>query len=162
MRATTWALEANGTSSLAAATKTRFDLLADYRTELGVNHLARYTVTHIIGQVYFRANDVPSTDSAQELALGVIVGDENIPGGSDPSPRTDNANWMWQHTILWVPWTIESSAGVFRQLTQSIAFNIRTQRILRGTESVLRLVVHNVGGEALSVDVRSRTLLRVP
>ncbi len=162
MRATTWALGAEGFSALAAGATSALQLLLDYQVTVGVTHLARYTVTRIVGSVYFRADAVPASDVVQESAFGIGVFDVNLPGTSHPNPRNENAQWMWQKTVRWVPWTIEASAGVFRQLIMEIPFEIATQRIVRGTETRLMFVTSNVIGEALSADVRTRTLLRLP
>ena len=161
-RPTTWALEAGGFTGFAGPAVTTVDLTADYRTVMGISHLARYTVTRMIGTISFRADDVPAGDTVQEAAFGIGVFDQNLTSGAHPNPRTENKNWMWQQTVRWIPWTVEASAGVFRQLLQNVYFDIRTQRILPGTESRLRLVVANVVGEDLSADIRLRTLLRLP
>jgi len=162
MRATTWGLEADAVTALAAAASTTIDLTADYRTELGVNHLSRYTITRVIGSIFFRADDVPAGDIVQEVSFGIGTFDENTPQASHPNPRTDNSRWMWQRTVRWVPWTVEASAGVFRQLINEVQFDIRTQRIIRGTETNFELVIANITGEDISADVRCRTLYRVP
>jgi len=162
MRATTWGLEAGGFTGLATGVIAANDLLQDYRVELGVNHLARYTITRMIGSIYFRSEAVPSTDTVQEAAFGIAIFDENLTDTNHPNPRTDNAHWMWQQTVRWVPWTVEASAGVFRQLLQVLHFDIKTQRVLRGTEHRLELVTANIGPEDLAAEIRVRTLLRVP
>ena len=162
MRTVSWGLEAAGISGQTTATTDAFDLLQDLRTELGTNHLMRYTITRMIGDIYFRADTIPTLDNVQEVSFGIGIFNENLTDVNHPNPRTENANWMWQKTILWVPWTVESSAGVFRQLQQVVSFDIRTQRILRGTEDRLELVIANTGSEDVSSNWRLRTLVRHP
>ncbi len=162
MRPTTWGLENGGFSALAAGSITVIDLGADLRTILGVNHLQRYTITHMIGTIFFRADAVPSSDVVQEIAFGIAVFPDSMPGANHPTPRSDNYDWMWQETLRWVPWTVEASAGVFRQLMNSVPFETKTQRVMKGMESRLELVVHNVTGEAKSADIHLRNLWRLP
>ena len=162
MRATTWGLEAGGFTGLVAAATTQVALQSDYEVSLGLTQLARYTITRMVGAIYFRADAVPASDIVQEAAFGIGVFNENLPAASFPNPRNENANWMWNLTYRWVPWTVEASAGVFRQLLNVIPFDIKTQRILRGTESQLQLVVSNIIGEDLDVEIRVRNLWRVP
>ncbi len=164
MRTLTWGVGAEGIASVAGGGgNSSLDLLADYKATLGVSHLTRYTVTRIIGQVYWRALTLPSLDDIQQTAFGIRIQDENVGATSSPSPVGENANWMWQQVPLWVPWTVQiADGGAFRQLLQVLHFDIRTQRIFRGTESKLLLTINNLGGEAISVDVRTRTLVRIP
>ena len=164
MRTTTWAVGSEGVASVAASGgNSQVDLLADYKGTLGVSHLTRYTVTRIIGQVSWRCVDLPSLDSVQQAAFGIRMQDENVGVTSSPSPFGENAFWMWQYVPLWVPWTVQiADSGSFRQLLQTMHFDIRTQRVFRGTESKLQFTMNNLGSEAISVDVRTRTLLRLP
>ncbi len=161
-RKTVWYVEAGGEAAQASGATDLADLLADARVTVGILTFRGHTVTRIIGDIYFRADAVPSGDNPQEVAFGIAVFNSNFPAGNHPNPRNENTDWMWQRTIRWVPWTVEASAGVFRQLMQVVSFDIRTQRVLRATEDRLELVVSNIGGEAITWDVRCRTLLRSP
>jgi len=161
-RRTQWFVEAGGLAALATGVTDLMDLLADARVTVGINTFSGHTVTRMIGDIFFRADDVPATDIVQEVAFGIAVFNSNMRAQDHPNPRNENTNWMWQKTVRWVPWTIEASAGVFRQLIQVISFDIRTQRILKATEDRLEMVVSNVGAEAVTVDVRVRSLLRAP
>ena len=160
MRTLSWYLEAQGSSNVAASGNTVFDMLQDAKATVGVNAFNGATVTRIIGDIYWRANDVPSLDNVQEVSYGIGVFPDSMSVGNHPNPRSDNYDWMWQKTILWVPWTVESSAGNFRQLIQVVHFDVLTQRRLKGTEARLELDIHNSGGESLSADLRCRTLVR--
>ena len=163
MRRTLWGLAEEATTGLPTGNITALDLTQDLQARMGIVSMNGYTVTRIIGSIFYRSNDVPSLDNVQQAAFGIGVFDSNLPLNTHPSPRTEDADWMWQYTPLWVPWTIEASAGSFRILMNEIRFDIKTQRVLKaGTERRLRLVILNVGSEGIDVNLRCRTLLRAP
>ena len=157
-----WYLGAEGLSGLLTGNTGVLDLLADARVDLDTGSFGGSTVTRVIGDIHFRSNTVPSGDNVQESSFGIAVFNENLPTINHPNPRTENHDWMWQTTPMWVPWTVESSAGVFRILMQTLHFDILTQRRLRNTEERLEMVVHNTGSEGIDVNLRIRALLRAP
>ena len=126
VRRVSWYSSTFGFSGLATGVTRRDDMLADAQTALGVASLDGYTITRIIGELTFRSGAVPGGDNVQEMGWGISIFDENLPAASLPSPITDNAPWMNVYAPLWVPWTVEASAGVFRQLMNVYRVDIRT------------------------------------
>jgi len=164
MRITQWGLSVEGDSNVGGGDTTSvLDLDVDFRTTRGLASLPGFTVTRTIMDIYFRALAVPSLDSVQEVALGIALFPTNLPTINHPSPRSENWDWVWQKTILWVPWTVQiANEGVFRQLMQSIRIDTDIARRYRSEEQTYRLVINNIGGEDISVDERARILYRAP
>ena len=162
MRRTMWALERDGRSVNSGVTAA-IDLTQDFQSRMGVVSMNGYTITRILGQLTYRSQNVPSGDNVQECSFGIGVFDANMAVTAHPNPGSEDADWMWQYTPLWVPWTIESSAGVFRILMNEIPIDVKTQRVLKaGTEKRLRFVISNVGSDPIDMNIRTRTLLRAP
>ncbi len=163
MRQTMWGLSVDGETGVTTGQTRIIDLTEDFQARMGVVSMNGYTVTRIIGQVSYRSGAVPSLDNVQECAFGIGVFDANLPTANHPSPRSEDSDWMWQYTPLWVPWTVEASAGVFRILINEFQIDVKTQRKLKaGTKKRLRMVINNIGSESVDMNLRVRTLLRAP
>jgi len=146
-RRTQWFTEADG-QTVGTGTTANFDLLADAEVAKGIN-FAGWTVTRVIGSIFLRSLVVPAADTIQEVAFGMGVFTQNLAASSHPNPRNENHNWMWWRVIRFVPWTVEASAGVFRQLMIELPFDTRTQRILKSTEDRLEMTISVIQSESV-------------
>ena len=136
------------------------DLLADYKTEVGINEARGITVAAIYGSVAIQAE----TDAVDTLlhdticAIGVLDGAAaNVT--SNPIPGADSFNWMW---IWGRPWHLrfrEHSAGVFITEPASwIDFEVHSMRKV-GMNQFLEFKAFNSSPMTVKISVNANILL---
>ena len=136
------------------------DILANYKTEIGVNTLRGKTVAAIIGEVTVKA-DTLITDVNELLtraAIAFLVAQEGLLAVNAPVPGNDSYPYMSFYPLVYHQLAQEVAAGIFRNIPFRIPVHIRSMRKLRINEALI-FKAHNFAGFSVSFGFEGNVLL---
>ena len=159
-RRTVWTLTTSN-SAVAASTKVATDLGAALSTSLGGGSKNGYTATRMIINITYKPTLVGS-GHVQALVGIIRVQDAAFAAGvaSLPNPSASTGQWMFLDDV-WLPNNgNEQAVGVFTTFSVIRSFDIRSNRKLQESDTLV--LVKEAGPAALTVGTAVRTLWLVP
>ena len=164
-----WALQRLQTNLTPAGGggKDAVDLLAQYRTRMGISHTQGMTVAAIRGALYPQFAAAPAVLDAQEVFVGItVVSQDAFASGASalPDPATDDADWVW-HNWMYVP---ASSTSIVSAAWEGLRLDIHNKSMRKMEQANKTLVIVatnlNISGNDVTINVLgyTRTLLLLP
>ena len=148
-----WVSTEQGFGTLAAGASSRLTLYQD--STFGGRHTKGATVTRTIAKIWLRSDSVAQEN---DMAWGIAVMNGDVPAGSpDPSDMSDRPGWLIRDYLRNAQDSLLNSA----QWTLA-HMDLRSQRILRSEEEVVRLQVKNDGANILQWAAFVRLLIKLP
>ncbi len=159
-RATLWTLKSSNTA-LAIGARNVVDLGAELLTAIGGGSKAGYTATRMLITTTYKPTLVGS--GHVDVFAGIMrVQDAAFTAGtgSIPLPSASRGPWAWLDAV-WLPNNgNEQAAGVFTTWSVIRSFDIRANRKLGETDTLV--LVREAGAAALTVGTTVRTLWLIP
>jgi hypothetical protein len=143
------------------------DLLADFRTSLGINiNLPGFTIWGIKIRISIRFDITTIYNQAFGYTVGLVVDDIN---GTPPDPNVDvNSDWMWR---TWYPLLPPTDIGQFSTTTaptntmfvRTVEIDCKSHRKMEEVGQSLFLVLSTTGGlELTEVTHQADVLVLLP
>ena len=145
--------------SIGTGLTTVSDMLADYKTELGVTTLAGVTVSAIYGDVSLLSTVADGDALIHTTTWGIAPLPDTIATVGAPFPGAESWPWMMFRSIHHRPVVREHAAGVFQfELSSSRAFEVHLMRKIQARQE-LAFVMSNSGPQTVVVQVTANMLL---
>jgi len=140
------------------------DLLAAYKTEVGINDVRGKTIGTIFGELVFVDGAAVGNNSNTQsrVAFGIGVVNTGLGASSAPVPGDDSFGWMWylgyHYTQLATYVAGLDGSEVFRNVEHRIPIHIRAMRKLDMNDQLV-LKVHVFSGADVNVAFDGNCLL---
>ena len=145
-----------GSGSVTSGGNLLVDMLANYKTEKGINDVEG-TIAAFIGQVTWLPGAVVTSPTFIRGGCGILV-EGNATVGQAPVPGIDSYPWMWLWQPHWYPEVQEESAGVFEPKSVVVDVHVRAMRKIKMNER-LNFKAHNFAAATATVGITGNILI---